>query len=129
MPTSIHPFDRPSAPVRASRAVAQLGARVTEVLHDADTGEWRFSAGANRVEPDHDLVAVPLHQLVTADPTLATVERLPPGWLARRADATRVWTLHPQRRALLRLTHAARRLLAAAVTRPSRPAPLRGQFA
>jgi hypothetical protein len=76
------PFDLPEdATVLADRGVLE-GQPVLHVLRDPDDDGWSFLSGAAERIVDGRLVQ--LAALLAADPGLAELSDLPPGWSAER---------------------------------------------
>ena len=77
--------------VLADERLLNGGARATYAAHRLD-GEWFFGASGFVDQPKDRINRVPVVRLIQADPSLADVCDLKPGWHAFRATADQSWS-------------------------------------
>ncbi len=82
---STWPFDQPqNCAVVTQRQVVEGASPILLVLHNADDHGWQFLTGQSFEMADAKLVS--LGGMVRADPRLAAIADLPPGWQASRVS-------------------------------------------
>ena len=88
------PFDDPpNVATLTLRRIMQGHAPIRVVIHDADDGMWQFLDGESATE--HEAILVSLAEMLTHDPSIATLADLPLGWWARRASTQDPWQRSP----------------------------------
>lgn len=87
---SAWPFDQaPNAAAITTVGVLEKGLPILVVRHYHDDHSWAFLCGTTDATEDGRVVG--MGELVALDPSLYSIADLPPGWIARRVSAGRVW--------------------------------------
>ena len=78
-----------------SRQVMDGELPILLVTHDGEDGAWQFVHGTETDDLSNGILVHPEH-LVDLDPSVASLEDLPRGWIAWRPEPEDPWTREPE---------------------------------